>query len=251
MPAETTPSAPPFAPFGPFAEHEPARRRIRERLLAAIPPSYSPWLHLAGTTGVGAAVLALGAFGVRDLRAVELLVVPAVLLFANGFEWRAHRDLMHRMRRPLSFLYKRHTPEHHAVYVEDDMAIRDLRELKLVLIPAWGVLGIMLTLAPLALGVGALTTANAGWLTLVTAGVYMVAYELSHLSYHLPPESFVGRLPLVRALRRHHARHHDPRLMQRWNFNVTVPLFDWLHGTIAPTQGARDPAADPGSAASV
>jgi hypothetical protein len=21
--------------------------------------------------------------------------------------------------------------------------------------------------------------------------------------------------------------------MQRWNFNVTIPLFDWLHGTIA------------------
>ena len=49
---------------------------------------------------------------------------------------------------------------------------------------------------------------------------------------HLPPESFVGRRRLVRVLREHHARHHHPRLMQRWNFNVTVPLFDWLHGTI-------------------
>ena len=24
-----------------------------------------------------------------------------------------------------------------------------------------------------------------------------------------------------------------PRLMQRWNFNVTVPLWDWVKGTIA------------------
>ena len=21
--------------------------------------------------------------------------------------------------------------------------------------------------------------------------------------------------------------------MHRWNFNVTIPLFDWIHGTIA------------------
>ncbi len=44
---------------------------------------------------------------------------------------------------------------------------------------------------------------------------------------------------IIRALRTHHARHHDPRLMQRWNFNVTVPLFDAVMGTIAP----RDPKA--------
>jgi sterol desaturase/sphingolipid hydroxylase (fatty acid hydroxylase superfamily) len=36
----------------------------------------------------------------------------------------------------------------------------------------------------------------------------------------------------VRALRRHHAVHHDPELMQRWNFNVTVPLWDLVRGTI-------------------
>jgi sterol desaturase/sphingolipid hydroxylase (fatty acid hydroxylase superfamily) len=36
----------------------------------------------------------------------------------------------------------------------------------------------------------------------------------------------------VRILRRHHAIHHDPRLMQRYNFNVTVPLWDWVRGTI-------------------
>jgi hypothetical protein len=216
----------------PFAGHEATRKRIRGQLLADIPPSYSPFLHLAATTGIGVLLLALGAWGVHGVRLVELLAVPVTLLFANGFEWRAHKDLMHRLRRPLGFLYRRHTPQHHAVYVEDDMAIRDWRELKLVLIPAWGVAGIVLTLAPFAFAMGHFTTANAGWLVLVTAGLYMVGYELSHLSYHLPPDTFVGRLALVRVLRRHHARHHEPRLMQRWNFNVTIPLFDWVHGTI-------------------
>ncbi len=217
----------------PFATHEATRKKIRGRLLEAIPSSYSPWLHLAATTGIGVLLLGLGIHGVHAVRFLELLAIPATVLFANAFEWRAHKDLMHRLREPMGFLYRRHTPEHHAVYVEDDMAIHDWRELKLVLIPAWGVFGIVLTLAPFAALMGWLTTSNAGWLTLVSAGLYMVGYELSHLSYHLPPESFVGRLALVRVLRRHHARHHDPRLMHRWNFNVTIPLFDWIHGTIA------------------
>jgi sterol desaturase/sphingolipid hydroxylase (fatty acid hydroxylase superfamily) len=118
------------------------------------------------------------------------------------------------------------------------MAIHDPRELRLVLIPAAGVLGVVLTLAPVAALVGWLLTPNAGWLMLVTAGLYMVTYELTHMSYHLRPDSFIGRMSLIRVLRRHHARHHDPHLMQKWNFNVTVPVFDWILGTIAPHEDA-------------
>ena len=32
---------------------------------------------------------------------------------------------------------------------------------------------------------------------LLSGGLYMVGYELSHLSYHLPPDSFVGRFEPV------------------------------------------------------
>jgi hypothetical protein len=236
-------SSPPSA-----LDAEPLRQRVRARLIGEIPRSYSPWLHLACTTGIGVALLVLGAFEIHNLRGVEVLVIPAVFVLANGFEWRAHRDVLHRIKKPFEVLYRKHTPEHHVVYVEEDMAIRDWRELRLVLIPAAGVLGIVIMLAPMAALVGFLLTPNAGWLMLLTGGLYMVGYELSHLSYHLPSDSFVGRLALVRVLRHHHGRHHDPRLMQRWNFNVTIPLFDWLHGTIAartPTEGAGETAPRP------
>ena len=112
------------------------------------------------------------------------------------------------------------------------MAIRSTREFKLVLIPAAGVLGIVLITAPFAFAFGRLASANAGWLFLVTAASMMVSYEVLHLSYHLSPKGFIGGSWLISTLRRHHARHHDPRLMQRWNFNVTLPLFDWIFGTI-------------------
>ncbi len=213
----------------------------RERARAAIPASYSPWLHLSGTIGVGVAAVALGAWRLHDVRAVEWLAVPAMWFVSNGAEWRAHKDLLHKRRFPLHELYDRHTPQHHRVFREHDMAIQSPRELKLVLIPAIGVAAILVAALPMAAAAGALLGANVGWLVLMSAAVYVVSYELTHMLYHLPEDGRVGGLRVVRALRAHHARHHDPRLMHRWNFNVTAPLFDWLHGTIARPDEADRP----------
>lgn len=209
------------------------RHAKRERALAEIPRHYLPYLHLASTCGVGLTLLVLGVLYVHAPRPWELLVIPAVFVFANFFEWFVHKNVLHKRKPwPLSELFDRHTPSHHVFYVEDDMEMGSVREFRFVLIPAVGVAGSTLTVAPLALLLGWLVSANAGWLVLVTAGLYMVGYELSHLSYHLPSSSWIGRRALIGVLRRHHARHHDPRLMQKANFNVTVPLFDWIMGTM-------------------
>ena len=219
------------APKHPAAE---ARARLRERYLSSSSRFYLPLVHLMGTTGIGIATLALACWNLHAVRLVELLVVPVVVLIANFFEWVVHREVLH-VRRPFpwSELYDQHTPKHHKLYHEEDMAVRDRREWRLVLIPAAGILGVVLSTAPLAYAISRLFSANAGWLTLVTSAGYMVTYELLHLSYHLPEDHFIGGSRLIRRLRSHHARHHDPRLMQRWNFNVTLPFADWVLGTVA------------------
>jgi sterol desaturase/sphingolipid hydroxylase (fatty acid hydroxylase superfamily) len=203
---------------------------LRDRLIAAIPPGYSPGLHLAFPSCVGIGAVIAAALLLRDLRAVELVTIPAVFLFSNGAEWRAHRDLLHRRTKPLEVLYDRHT-EHHRVYTTDDMAIRDRREFRLVLIPAYGILAVAAAAAPAPIVLVLLGLRNVALLWLATALAYVVAYEWLHLAFHLPPTSFFGRLRLVARLRRHHAVHHDPRLMLRWNFNVTFPIWDWVRGT--------------------
>jgi len=228
-----------------------ARARLREKYLATASKLYSPVAHLAATTGVGLATLALSMAKLKDVKPAELLVVPGVLLVANAFEWIAHKEVLH-VRRPFpwSELFDQHTPKHHKLYHEEDMALRDRREWRLILIPAAGVLGIVTSTAPLAYAVSKLVSPNAGWLTLVTTAVYMVSYELLHLSYHLPEDHPIGGWSVIRTLRKHHAKHHDPRLMQRWNFNVTIPLADWILGTIAkddqPAEAGADEAAEPG-----
>ena len=67
---------------------------------------------------------------------------------------------------------------------------------------------------------------------------YVVSYEWLHLSYHLPQDSFIGRRSIIRLLRQTHALHHDPRLMQRYNFNVTLPLWDLVRGTYTRDRAA-------------
>ena len=210
------------------------REDLRARLRAAIPRGYSPAFHFAfpSVVGLGCAVAAL--LLIRGLRPLELLTVPAVFLLSNMVEWRAHRDLLHKRQRPLEVLYDRHTPEHHRVFVTDDMAIRDARELRLVLIPAYGILAVLVAAAPGPVGLALAGLPNVALLWLATAMAYVVAYEWLHLAYHLPADSFIGRRRLVARLRHHHAVHHDPRLMQRWNFNVTFPIWDWVRGTTYP-----------------
>ena len=173
------------------------------------------------------------------VRWTDALVIPFVVLLANYFEWRVHKRVLHKRFWPFEVIYDKHTPMHHMVYVEEDMALRSVKEFRLVLIPAAGVLGIVLAAAPIAFVLARYWSGAAGWLFLLTASLFMVSYEVLHLCYHAPTDSFIGRRKIIARLRAHHAKHHDPRLMQKYNFNVTVPLFDWIMGTMAPRHAPR------------
>lgn len=218
----------------PYFKDSRSREQFRQDMLDGEPSWYSPWLHLGVTTGVGIVAIVVGALRLRAVSALELLVVPAVFLVSNLAEWHIHKRLLHRRWKPMAVLYDQHTPMHHRIYRYGDMEIRSRRELRFVLIPAMGVVGIVIAAVPAAALAGRLLGPNVGWLFLVSAALYVVGYELSHLAYHLPEDGFVGRRWLVRIMREHHALHHDPRLMQRYNFNVTVPVGDLLFRSFAP-----------------
>lgn len=219
-----------------------SRAELRAELMARVPRSYSPALHLLlpALVGVGAAALALSR--IRDLRAWQLAFVPAFLVFGNAVEWWVHRRVLHRRTRPVEVFYVRHTPQHHAVYVADDMAIGSFRELKLVLLPAYAIVGYLALTSPVTalLALGGLPNLAALWVASVAA--YLLVYEWLHLAYHLPEHGPIGRARVIRALRRHHQLHHAPHLMNRWNFNVTVPLWDWVRGTLHPAPRRPTPA---------
>ena len=219
-----------------------ARSEIRADLMSRVPRWYSPTAHLLGPAVVGLTLVAFALSRIRHLRAWELALVPVFVVASNAIEWHAHRDLLHRRTWPLEQLYVRHTPQHHAVFVSDDMFIREWREVKLVLLPAWGVLAIIVAGLPIAFAFWVLELPNVAALWVASVVGYVLMYEWLHLAYHLPAEGAIGRLRVTRWLRRHHQRHHAPQLMQRWNFNVTIPLWDHLRGTVWHPEETTAPA---------
>jgi Fatty acid hydroxylase len=220
---------------------------IRRELVSRIPRWYVPWVHLTGPSLVGLALMVAALARVHRLRAWELLSLIPVLVLANATEWALHKGVLHHRVRGLAFAFVRHTPQHHGAFDDRSLAIRDPRELKLVLLPAFGVLGMFVGAIPPGVALAALVSSNLGALWIAATVGYVLLYEWLHLSYHLPEDGRVGRLAIVRTLRRHHAIHHMPENMQRWNFNVTVPLWDWVRGTLyraqplSPQRGAQHP----------
>ena len=207
------------------------REALRATLVARLPRWYSPWAHLAFPSLVGAGLIAAAVMRLHAVSVLDLLFVPFLLVFANVIEWTVHATALHRWLWSLGVLFQRHTPEHHMVFVCDDMAMRSTREFGMVLIPAYGILAIFLGTLPLTALLWLLRP-NLALLYVATSMGYVVAYEWLHLAYHLPHPGPISESRLICRLRRHHATHHTPELMQRWNFNVTVPLADWLFGTI-------------------
>jgi hypothetical protein len=207
------------------------RAALRAALIGETPSWYVPWVHMLVPSLVGIGMMAIALSLLRDVTALQLLTVPIVYVLANANEWTVHRWALHR-RNPLApVLYDQHTPKHHMLYITDDMAIRDKREYRLVLIPAYGLFLIFTTAIWITALIWWLGYRNVACLYAATAIGYAVSYEWLHLSYHLPADHRVARSRVIQWLRRHHAIHHDPRLMQRWNLNVTVPLWDTVMRT--------------------
>lgn len=195
-------------------------------------PHYAGWAHFAFTSGVSLGVIALAVFRLSNVTALEWLTVPASFLLANAAEYFGHRGPMHQARRGLGLLFRRHTQQHHHFFTHDSMAYESSRDFKMVLFPP---VMLLFFLGAIATPIGALFflvfSRNAGWLFVATGMAYYLSYEWLHFSYHLPEDSWVGRLPFMAALRRHHTAHHDLARMGKWNFNITFPLCDWLLGT--------------------
>jgi len=214
----------------PWEETQPLgkRDRLRGEVLERTPSWYNPWVHLAFPSFFGLAFIAIGLYQLHDVQWYEWALVPVILVLLNVNEWHIHRNMLHRRFWPLEVLFWRHTPEHHVIFVRDDMAMRSSSEFRLVLIPAYGIVAIFVTTLPITAALWFWVSHNVAALWVACSMGYVVSYEWLHLSYHLPASNPIARNGIITWLRQQHAVHHTPELMQRWNFNVTVPFGDWL-----------------------
>ncbi|HWN66276.1 MAG TPA: sterol desaturase family protein [Haliangium sp.] len=208
-------------------------QRFREEYRAEhIGPRYRGWAHFAFTSLGSLAIIAISIAMIRELRVIELVTVPAAFLFANLAEYLGHRGPMHHRRRGLGLIHRRHTLQHHRFYTREAMLCESTRDFQMILFPPVMLLFFLGGVAtPVALLLYWLSTANVALLFTATAMGYFLTYEVLHLGYHLGDRSWLGRLPFMAHLRRHHMLHHDPALMTVCNFNITFPICDRIFGT--------------------
>lgn len=197
-----------------------------------IPAWYRGRVHFAFTSLVSLGVIA-GAIALVDSpTALEWITVPATFFFANFVEYRGHKGPMHHPMRGLKLLQRRHTQQHHHFFTHDAMWCEGHRDFKIMLFPSYLLLFFIgLHAVPVGALLFLIAGVNVGALFTAVAVGYYLTYEWLHFSYHLAPDSRVGRFPLVAVLRRHHQKHHDLSAMQTHNFNITFPICDWIFGT--------------------
>lgn len=205
-----------------------------------IPERYSGPRHLATVIGLSILVAATSLALLQDVRAAEWLTIPITFLYCNLAEYLGHRGPMHHKTRFLGGIFQRHTVEHHAFFTDEAISFDSPRDYRAVLFPP---ILLVFFFGLFAVPAGAilyfLLSPNVGFLFVFTAILYYLNYELFHFSYHVDPDSWLGRLPVIRRLRSHHVLHHDRTLMTRCNFNITYPICDRIFGTLQRTDQQR------------
>lgn len=219
------------------------RSEYRER---HVPAGYMGWVHLFATTTVCVGIITWAVLLLDDVHPLEWLTLPIAFAIANLAEYLGHRHPMHRAMGPLKKMCLRHAGQHHRSFTHRAMCADDHRDFHIVLFPVL-LLGFFMggIALPLTLAAFFLFSVNVGALFAIVAAGYLATYEWLHLSYHLPEDSFLGRLPFMPQLRRHHLVHHDPGVMAKANFNITFPICDVLFGTKARLTTDENAAASP------
>ena len=205
------------------------RREYRSRIAGW----YNGYVHILVIYAIGAMAFYIYASHIADVAWWEWQIVPAVFLACNIFEWFLHKYVMHRPInvRGLKAIYERHTLNHHQFFTDGEMRFRDQRDWRVTVFPPYALVVFTLMSIPAAAVVHFVVSANAGWLLISTTTSMYLIYEFMHFCCHVDENAFVRWCPFVNTLRRHHAAHHNSRLMMEQNMNLTFPVSDWLFGT--------------------
>ena len=215
------------------SDHDAVREFREDYRRVHVPPGYRSGRHLCFTFGIGSAALIGCLAQLEQVQPLEWLAVPLTALYANLAEYFGHRGPMHHRRRGLGLVFERHTRQHHRFFTAEAMPVDTLQDMRAVLFPPVLMTFFLGAFAlPAAWLLAVLVSSNVAWLFGATSLAYFLNYEFLHLAYHLPSRYAVARWPLVGRLKRLHEAHHDPRLMTRYNFNISYPLGDWLFGTL-------------------
>ncbi len=214
-----------------------AREKFRAKFRAEVSPNYSGFLHLAVVVFGAGSLIWWGVSKLVDFQLYQLWFVVVAYVAYNLGEWASHKYWCHKKTRLFKLFYQRHTGDHHTFFVDKAMEYEMVLDWRVVIFPIYL---LFVTTAFLSVP-GALVSyflfgGSYGYLFFITMTSCYLAYEVLHFSYHLQRGSVLERIfrliPGWTYLRLFHTVHHNRDLMAEGNFNITLPLFDWILGTL-------------------
>ncbi|MCV6595949.1 MAG: hypothetical protein OIF40_02525 [Mangrovicoccus sp.] len=148
-----------------------------------------------------------------------------------------HRWAGHKKTKLMKFVHQRHTGDHHTFYDEAHTEYEMLKDWRVVLFSLQLILSaVVFIFAPAGMIAYLILGKDAGLVAAATVMGSYLAYEIFHFSYHLkegsPLERMFRLVPGWRAVRHLPILHHNRDVMHDVNFNVTLPIFDVLLGTL-------------------
>lgn len=172
-------------------------------------------------------------YQITDLKPIELLAIPVLLIVGNLSVYLIHRYPLHRKYIGIKDLtYGQHTLVHHRFYTNEHYQVTQGEESHSFLFPPIVVLIFCAVFLPIFyLILSLFLPHNLLFLTLGMMSSYFILYEIVHYASHLPEDHWALNLGYFRRMRQHHLDHHDPRMMDKKNFNIVFPLFDHVFGT--------------------
>ncbi|MFT4763344.1 MAG: hypothetical protein ACI9OH_000430 [Oleispira sp.] len=211
--------------------------KFRQQYRAGIATSYSGWVHMITVLTVGLGVIIYAVLQLQSASLLEWLVFPLTMLMVNFAEYCAHRWLGHKKTQYGKLFYSRHTGDHHSFFLDHSMNYQAVRDWRVVLFPVYLIFAFLFGLIlPTAYVLSELFSMNAAYIYGAAGITGYLFYEVMHFSYHIPRGHWAEKMFLVipgwTALRHLHVLHHKREKMAEINFNITLPVFDVLLGTL-------------------
>lgn len=210
-----------------------AMERFRKQYRGSIGSGYNGHLHMWSVVFIGGMVITYSLIQLGPVLVSEYWTIAITLVLVNFAEYASHRWLGHKKTVVAKLFYSRHTGDHHSFFEHGHMAYVFVRDWRVVLFPVYLIVAFVIGLVlPLGFFLNEMFSANVAYLYAATAIGGYLFYEVMHFSYHLPKGSVIERIPVWKTLRKMHEIHHQRDLMTQCNFNITIPLFDLVFGSL-------------------
>ncbi|MEQ1831890.1 MAG: sterol desaturase family protein [Candidatus Eisenbacteria bacterium] len=171
-----------------------------------------------------------------------LVVIPAAVavgVFQTSlFEWVYHRYWLHRPWLPPQ-MFTAHTLVHHQLCKHDDtFEVHEEEQEEALTFQWWAapiIVGLnmipwaVLLLASRFVTLPALPWNTIMWTVAAVVFAYYLSYEGFHYLMHKPSVAWIERRGFFQWMKNHHRLHH---VYMGKNFNVVLPLADWMLGTL-------------------